>query len=410
MRITRRATWMLCILGLVLLPACGGGGDGEQAKEEPLVVTRIEPGQGITIQQVDFDWPGGNDFGSTWGRLLVDRGALIKYGVADGFVSVVTAKGWAVINVPVPEEGEPPHAIFFDLGLAQSGAIDDTPVEIYHGNRPVGDIREHVGQPGAFPVERWVWQAHGIGPWAELEKAVPPDDPPYTLAFKEIPIWQRVSFSHMQSVTNVQCALNQCFPMATANYLQFLENEGALVVPHNHAMGIGVPGDATVNTLVGQLDLYANRTVSSRTNGSGVWFAPMIDGTFEYLQDNGLDGILTFRHQDRGYGSTIAAGNYSAFGSTSLDDGATVSWNWIDDRMLDGCGTLMVFIAHAVRITGSGQTLALPWIRYSHDSNQYNDGSGLENVITYLSDPDGNGLLNMDGSSLEVRWVWAACP
>jgi len=63
-----------------------------------------------------------------------------------------------------------------------------------------------------------------------------------------------------------------------------------------------------------------------------------------------------------------------------------------------------------VRITGSGRTLGQPWIRYSHDSNQTNDASGLENVVTFLSDPDGNGLLNMGGSSREIRWVWAACP
>jgi hypothetical protein len=136
----------------------------------------------------------------------------------------------------------------------------------------------------------------------------------------------------------------------------------------------------------------------------------MIDGTFEYLQDHGLDGLLTWRHQDRGYGSVIPAGNFTAFGSTSVDDGATVSWNWIDDRITDGCAVGLVFIAHAVRVTGAGMTLGRPWIRYSHDAQQANDSAGLENVVTFLSDPDGNGLLNMDGSGREIRFVWAACP
>ena len=77
--------------------------------------------------------------------------------------------------------------------------------------------------------------------------------------------------------------------------------------------------------------------------------------------------------------------------------------------MQDGCAVTMVYVAQAVRITGAGKALGPPLIRYSHDSNQWNDNSGLENVITYLSDPDNNGRLNMDGSAREIRFVWAGC-
>ena len=399
------------ISALLGIAGCGGGDEWKPSPAPAPVVTAVLPGQGISVQQVDFDFPGGTEYGSTWGRLVLDPSVMSRAAnLRDGYVSVVTSKGWAVANVPVPAAGQPAHAIFFDLGLEQAGTVLDTVVEVRHSSVPLEDIRQYLEAPVTFPVQSWLWRAYGVGPWAELEKLAPPKVPPYTFQLTDRPVLERFTFSHLQDVTNVECALNQCFPMAVANGLQFLEDGGWIAIPNDHGMGIGVTGDPTANTLVAQLDFYSDRSVTTRTNGSGVWFEPMIDGTFEYLQDNGLDGILTFRHQDRGYGSTIPAGNYTAYGSTSLDDGATVSWNWIDDRIQDGCAISMVFIAHAVRITGSGRTLGRPWIRYSHDANQFNDSVGRENVICFLDDPDNNGLLNFGGSSNEIRWVWAACP
>ena len=398
------------LLAAALSSACGGGNGGPAAEPKPIVST-LGPAQGVSIQQVDFYAPGGEQPGSTWGRLLVDPEVLSrKLDLRGGFVSVVTNKGWAVVNVPVPALGEPPHAIFFDLALVEPGAIKGTDVDITHSNVALRDVRPYLTEPIFHATDRWVSQAHGIGDWPDLEKVLPPQQPPYTFELANLPLFQLETFSHMQDVTNIQCALNQCFPMATANALQYLENEGVLGVPNNHGIGIGVAADPSFNTLVGQLDFHAGRSVVSRTNGSGVWFTDMIDGTFAYLKDAGLDGVLTFRHQDRGYTQLIPNGNYTAFSSTSQDDGASVSWDWIDDRITDGCGMTMVYVAHAVRITGSGKVLGRHWIRYSHDSSQLNDGTGLENVITYLSDSDGDGLLNMDGSSREIRWVWAACP
>ena len=375
------------------------------------VVTTLTPDQGITIQQVEFDFPGGNDPNSTWGRMLIDPEALAANGgVKDGFVSLITEQGWAVVNVPVPAPGEPAQAIFFDLGLRQSTPIDEIQVEVKHSNLALEDVSPYLEKPLSWAVDKWVWQAQGVGPVDDME-IPPPKTAPYVFPLSELPILQAITFSHLQAITNIQCAWNQCFPMATANGLQFLEDTGAVVIKHDHAQGIGVPTDPSSEALVGQLDMYANRSVTSRLIGNGVWFAPMINGTFEYLMENGLTGDLTFSHQDDGYpGGEIPAGTFTAFGSTSVQNATTIDWNWIDDRIQDGCSVVMVYIAHAVRITGSGKTLGRPWIRYSHDSSQSNDAAGLENVITFLSDTDSNALLNMDGSSNELRWVWAACP
>lgn len=387
----------------------GGGGNGEEPPGDP-VVTNLEPGQGVVVQQVEFDFPGGHDPNSTWGRLLLDREALIRSGMGDGFVSLVTEEGWAVVNVPVPAPGQPPHAIFFSLGIPQSMPVGNLEFDVKHSDQALEEVSPYLAQPVTWNIEKWVWQAQGVGPVKEMEIA-PPQDRPAVLDVFERSIIESITVAHYQDITNIQCAWNQCYPMAWSNCLQFLEDEGAITIPHNHAMGIGVIGDSTSNTLVGQLDIYSNRSVTSRLSGGGVWFAPMINGVFEYLQDNSLTGTLTFRHQDIGYPSgEIPAGNFTGFGSTSTSDGASIGWNWIDARIQDGCGITMVYKAHAVRITGTGMTLGRPWIRYSHDSSQSSDASGLESVIAFVLDPDGNGLLNMNGSSLELRFVQAACP
>ena len=119
MRAALRASVYGCLLGLLLLPACGGGGgDDNPPADEPLVVTEIAPGQGISIQQARRPRSGHRTMRPTWGRLLLDRAVLGRsLDLTDGFVSVVTRLGWAVVNVPVPGPGEPPHAIYFDLGL-----------------------------------------------------------------------------------------------------------------------------------------------------------------------------------------------------------------------------------------------------------------------------------------------------
>ena len=61
-----------CLVLAAALPTfgavgCGGGGtDGDPPAGDPVVKT-LQPGQGVTVQQVEFDFPGGNDPNSTWG-------------------------------------------------------------------------------------------------------------------------------------------------------------------------------------------------------------------------------------------------------------------------------------------------------------------------------------------------------
>ena len=64
-RITSTIVFALPVLALVCFTACGGGG-GEKPPADPVpIVKTILPDQGISVQQVDFLYPGGDEIGST---------------------------------------------------------------------------------------------------------------------------------------------------------------------------------------------------------------------------------------------------------------------------------------------------------------------------------------------------------
>jgi len=62
---------------------------------------RVEPGQGITIQQVHFAFPGGaQEPYSAWGRLEVDRAELVDAtDLSRGYMNLFTDLGWVVQNL-----------------------------------------------------------------------------------------------------------------------------------------------------------------------------------------------------------------------------------------------------------------------------------------------------------------------
>ncbi len=192
------------------------------------------------------------------------------------------------------------------------------------------------------------------------------------------------------------------------------EKRYGIDVPNNHQAGLR--GD---NTLVGQLDTGMNRTAPSRNNGSGVWFPPMLQGKFSYLNNNDLKDSLVNRHQGRGWsnaaaGQALPNGNFTASGITSTDDGATVTWKWICDQIKAGEDVELIFSyddangnptgGHAVRVFGCGKTLGLPWIKYLHDGAQSNDSFGLETVHVFTTDTDGDGMVNLGVNGREIRF------
>ena len=358
----------------------------------------VEPEQGVEIMQVNF---GGHFPDSGWGRVVVDPGILFRStGIEGGYLNVFTTKGWAIQNLPVPPLDQPPSAKYFDLGEPElSEDLTTVELKVVHSNGPIGEAAVVVAEFDfyRFPVPGWIWNPSGLGPEIDL---VPGPPPPTVPLDQVVPIFE-ATFARYQPVTNVETAKNQCWPMAVANCLQFLEDQGDISVPHNHTLGLR--GD---NTLVGKLDTAFDRTASARCVGDGVCVQQAFDGKFKYLSDNNVTG-LSFRHQGVGaLCEILPAGNYSNHGITSQYDGAALTWEWIRDRMSEGWAIEAIIVwggggGHAVRVTGYGMKTGSPWIRYSHDAQQCNDTTGLEHVVVELTDPDNDQLPNLDSTNNE---------
>ena len=407
-RCVRRFLAVLALAGL-LFTACDG-------LERPPVVRAISPGDGVTVWQVSF-WFNNEPSGehSTWGRLVVDPAQVEEAtGIREGRLNVVTEGGWAVCNAPVLPGNEPPYAIYFDLGL------EDAPRELQEIilYMAVSDqalsLPDEERDPIPWPVLRWDYAAEGV---ADKPSTILDIVPPPLVRLLSVPVFVALELSAWyQSDTNEQCAHNQCFPMAIANALAYLDDRGVATLAHTHAMGL--KGDST---LVGQLDSYTGRPATSRIVGSGLWFTPAVEGTFEYLFATGL-AALTHRHLDDGYGTapsqSLPAGNFTHSTITTIDEGPVATFEWIFERIKAGAGVVAVMQyasggGHAVRVTAAGRDDAgKEWVRYSHDAfqttaNPASDSLGLENVLVELEDLDGDGTLNFGTLSRELVFVWA---
>jgi len=371
----------------------------------------VLPGQGVDFEQVDFLFDEATVYDSDWGRVSADPVALFNStGISSGYLNIYTDAGRVVQNLPVNLcDGSKPIAAYFTLGLTAPQDVSLLNAYVEFTSSPQLTFTD--GPRSDFSVGVAGWNAEGAGDSHTTEIG---EAPPANLV-DFIPGGETTKYT--QPNQNVQAATNQCFPMAFANSLQYLEEQFGLNVPHNH-----VPGLRGDNTLVGQLDLYANRWAPSRTIGGGVWFTPMVQGKFSYLADNGLAGSLIHRHRGRGYGTppnqALPNGNFTWRGITSTDDGATVTWQWLCDQIRNGEDVELVWSydrgnvptgGHAVRIFECGTTLGRQWIGYLHDRLQTNwdpiDSRGLERVRVYVSDIDGDGILNAGSLDREIRFA-----
>ena len=363
----------------------------------------VLPGEGVVFEQVDFTFPEATVPDSDWGHISADARTLAKAtDMTSGYLNVYTNEGWVIDNLLVDFNGPNPVVGYFTFGLYEPQ--DVTVLSAYVELSPIPLTEFFDGPRSDFPVGAAEWNAQGAGD-ENVSEIGPPPPPRIPVIIPSIATLLAEDVECLQSDTeNVQCAVNQCAPMSVANSLQFLENTAGITVPHNHVLGLR--GD---NTLVGQLDETMNRTATSRTSGSGVWFAPMLEGKFEYLVDNGLQNSLENKHQGYGYGQTLPAGDFTHMGITSSDNGATVTWQFICDEICAGEDVELIYQhstgGHAVRVVGCGNTGGKEWIMYAHDSNQSNDTAGLETVKTNIEDLDNDGTLNLGAASREIVFV-----
>jgi hypothetical protein len=282
--------------------------------------------------------------------------------------------------------------MYFDLGVEVGTNLTQLSAHVEYASLPTGNFTD--GPRVNYAVENATYNAEGVELEGSSQIAHLPNRPgPIIPRIYELATmcW------YLMMSENVQCATNQCFPMALANMLKYLKNRYGLPVPHSH-----VPGLKGDDSLVGQMDTYTNRYVVSRTYGGGVNLYNGLIGLVDYLNANGLLSKVTISYQSNHTLSGFS-GDLVRAGITVPDESVSgkVTYDWIKAELL-ACESIVMCIAwhggggHAVRVYGCGETGGVPFLWYADDKQQTGQGDptdtlGLEWVQVYVPDADGDG-------------------
>ncbi len=394
---------------------CGGSVD------VPVIVENLYLYDGLSFHQISYDFDSVQVDYSMSGQLEVDVPTFLASTYVDsGYLNVVSDMGWIVQNFPIWDDSETVRTMVdFQITDAEGTPIDELEVSLLFTEDPLVDVDSVDMFPAYYVVDEIVSGVEGAG--GLFTTVVPLPFAPNTIMFDPLGI---VEYESQPNASNVQTAKDQCFPMSIANSLQYLEDRYGLPVPHEHKKGL--KGD---NSLVGQLGQAANRFAPARDSGYGVWFRPMVEGKFKYCKGNGLRRKLICKHQGYGYGrathnEALPAGDFSANGMKSEDESVNgkVTWDWICDQIKNGEDVEVVFSyddaagnavgGHAVRITGCGKILGIPFLSYVHDGRQTHQGDpadtlGLETGFAWATDSDGDGIVNFHRPNQEIRFAFS---
>lgn len=333
--------------------------------------------------QVDYMFEEDTLLNSPIGGVIVDVNELREHsGQQGGFINLVTAQGWVIQNVCIPN-----YYSYSSLGIpfymsAQSGVdisylsghISFTPYPIF--TRPPGPFQD------CFLVEDEEVNAQGLGVEADLFPFRPhiPAEAMFDLNGED---WEHDQPDH----PNIQAAKNQCGPMAIANSLQYLENLRPewLNLPDEH-----IPGQAGGEGIVAKIDEFAGRNVRSRRDGDGITGEQGLKGKLKYLAVNDITNIKTMHmgayagEPDFGNREFVEEHGNRAISSKPL--GNEIDLEVLFDAIRKNKDIEFAYTfekngkkGHFVEIVGGGVTNGVPYLRYLSDTNQNSDQKGTTN-------------------------------
>jgi hypothetical protein len=251
---------------------------------------------------------------------------------------------------------------------------------------------------------------------------------------------------YQTAAPNIECAKNQCAPMAQTNMIQFLENNynGGLLawnVPHLPTPGIGrteSAGDVIFwvpippGSLTAQVDALTRRTgVYDFETGGGSSICQMYHGLMGYLNNNGPFTGAVYRHQ--GSNAPFIGEGFTCedplidLGNVSTREGEAPTWQWMFDQLSAGRGVTICFgrydvdgnrtSGHCIRVWGASRIGNTRYIHTLDDGNQGGNNVGLRTQTWTVADtgspgnpgvPDGR--LNMNGSTWEIEFANSVQP
>lgn len=352
------------------------------------ILSQAQSAQGLAMTQENRGVTSGT------GYFVIDVGKLD----VDGYVQVVTEKGWVVQNVPIFSNSTYSRlAVKFRLGdTAEYPPVNSIDAYVLVTPEPISrppekpafkrwkvSLREYAigGKevpttrvPDPPPVEEYNWE---VGSQL-LQKS---KDWPYSDVFnvkvvdaletKRAPTRERNECIQKNPLRyNIQAAQNQCGPAATANSLHWLQDtfQGLVELPHKSGKGLGnVNGSKKHDgTTVGALDVYMKRNVKSRKEGDPLPDEDFLRGKLQYLADNKI--CLVVQHQDNNMTGDISAG-----GITSKGRGVP-TWEFICKEICKGEDVEMGYTfpggGHWVRVTGCGHIKGRRYLKFVSDTMQ----------------------------------------
>lgn len=362
----------------------------------------IGAGQSILFNQVDFPDDESPLLDSAIGRLEANLYVLRENtGMSTGFINLVIDGDWRVRNMLVPSQIDYPYPQMtsnFDLGVNEGTDVSTLNATVVFSDELLTSAPSP--SPASFSVGSFDVSQGGFGESTTQQGSATAPPAMTGISFGDVTnnrqAWQ---LDH----PNIEAAVNQCYPMAIANSLQFLENTTKLNLPHSHVKGLR--GD---NSLVGQLGLAMNRTVSSRTSGSGVNGLPGIQGKLQYLASNSLHERVQTRHWGlaNNQNVSVTVNNKTA---TSTAQGTTINFDKMVEALEGGENCEAGYIhsrgGHFVDIVAAGYIAGQPFIIEASDIAQRDDSKGAGKsgfLFSHLKDTDNDGGLNMNGSTTEL--------
>jgi len=352
---------------------------------------------GITFNQVDYTWTNYETINSDTGEIIVEIDKISKAtGLKSGYVNVHSAYGWVIENLPFTDDFPYPDiSTFFHLG----GSGDVTSIDVYIDVTEEPYQRFPSGPLTTYPVYNTEFNAGGADRLNEIERPTPPTP---NIPGPGLFVDGEYNFMLNQSGhPNVPTAINQCVPAAYANNIQYLENVFGVYVPYEHIFGInGTPSDS----LVAHFDLKMQRKSINFTNGSGTTNSNGLQGFIEYAWFD--TPFIDVRHQGVEGEKDVHFEINGNIEFTSYGQGETITFDYILNEFQKGNAVTMLWWryyangsgagGHMVQLVGIGKTLGVPYMIYLDD----HQGDYTSNLITkqsYLSDPDNDGILNVNG-------------
>ncbi|MCP5356962.1 MAG: hypothetical protein H7A06_02330 [Pseudomonadales bacterium] len=374
----------------------------------------VSADNGISLIQLDFPSDDVPVMDSQVGLLEANLIQLRNgTGMNTGYLNMVRGSNWVVRNLPVMSDADYPYShlsVKFDLGVSAGTDVSSLSAVMVFSDTLM--LNAPTGTPANFSVGSAPSSQGGMGDpqfGSSGTTSGSPVIPPSTAGISYPDLTNNRMVFQMDH-PNIETAHNQCMPASVANSLSFLEKTTALRLPHRN-----VPGLKGDQSLVGQLDTYMERPMTSRREGQPTLVDKGIKGKLQYLVDNDLHERIATRHWGLQGSNDFSASNGDKT-ATSKGQGNSLNFNKLIDALEGGedCEAGYVYQdangdwnGHAVDLVAAGYMAGKPFMIENSDLNQGSDtlGAGKSGFLFSYLEATSDGFMSMNGTQQTLAFA-----